>query len=120
MTKEHEKINYIEFPARDIEATKVFFSNVFGWSFTDYGPDYSAFSNAGIDGGFYKSTLSVSTASGSALVVFYSRDLERTKEKIEDTGGLIIKPIYSFPGGRRFHFTDLNGNEYAVWSDISE
>ena len=113
----HEKINYIELPARDIEAARLFFSAVFGWTFVDYGADYSAFSNAGIDGGFYKSDLRASTESGSALVVFYSNDLADTQAKIERAGGSIVKPVFSFPGGQRFHFADPNGNEYAVWSD---
>ena len=116
---EHEKINYIEFPAKNIAATKAFFSAAFGWSFVDYGPEYIAFSNAGIDGGFFKSDLTVSAVSGSALIVFYSKDLEHTQSKVESVGGSIIKPIYSFPGGRRFHFGDPNGNEYAVWSDVN-
>lgn len=116
---EHEKINYIEFPAKDIEATKKFFNSVFGWSFVDYGPEYVAFNNEGLDGGFFKSELTVSTENGSALVVFYSKEIEGTQTKIKNAGGLIIKPIFEFPGGRRFHFTDPNGNEYAVWSDIN-
>ncbi len=116
--KEHEKINYVEFPAKDIEATKAFFISAFGWTFVDYGSEYTAFSDEGLDGGFYKSDLSVSTEAGSALIVFYSKDLERTQSKIENAGGTIIKPIFSFPGGRRFHFGDPNGNEYAVWSDV--
>ncbi|MEH6579580.1 MAG: VOC family protein [Amphritea sp.] len=115
---EHEKINYLEFPAKDIEATRRFFTAVFDWSFVDYGPEYTAFSNAGIDGGFFQSELSVSTENGSALTVFYSQDLEQTQAKIETAGGEIIKPIFSFPGGRRFHFSDPNGNEFAVWSDV--
>ena len=115
---EHEKINYVEFPARNIEATKVFFTEVFGWSFEDFGPDYTAFSDEGVDGGFFKSGLSSSIEKGSALIVFYSEELEITQSKIENAGGKIKKPIFSFPGGRRFHFTDPNGNEYAVWSDI--
>ncbi len=115
----HGKINYVEFPSKDIEATKLFFSSVFGWSFVDYGPEYTAFSNEGIDGGFFKSDLFVSTENGSALIVFYSNDLEQTQTKIEADGGSIIKPIFPFPGGRRFHFSDTNGNEYAVWSDIA-
>ena len=114
---EHEKINYVEFPAKDIGATKAFFNSVFGWSFIDYGPEYTAFANEGLDGGFYKSNLTVSTENGSALIVFYSKALENTQLKIENAGGTIIKPIFSFPGGRRFHFSDPNGNEYAVWSD---
>src|SRR5210317_2169892 len=115
----HEKINYVEFPAKDIEATKTFFANAFGWSFTDFGPEYTAFSDEGIDGGFFKSDLTVSTENGSALIVFYSKDLEETLSKIVATGGSITKPIFSFPGGRRFHFGDPNGNEYAVWSDLN-
>ena len=114
---EHEKINYIEFPSKNIKTTKDFFKKVFGWSFVDYGPTYTAFSNEGIDGGFYQSDLSSSTENGSALIVFYSEDLEQTKLKIESAGGTINKPIFSFPGGHRFHFTDPNGNEFAVWSD---
>ena len=116
---EHEKINYVEFPAKDIEATKAFFTAVFGWSFVDYGPEYTAFSNEGIDGGFFKSNLTVSPENGSALIVFYSKTLEQTQSKIEKSGGSISKPIFAFPGGRRFHFQDPNGNEYAVWSDIA-
>ena len=114
---EHEKINYVEFPARDIDAVKAFFTTVFGWSFVDYGPEYTAFAGEGLDGGFYRSQLSVSAEKGSALIVFYSSALEKTQQKIEEAGGSIIKPIFSFPGGRRFHFCDPNGNEYAVWSD---
>ena len=116
---EHEKINYVEFPAKIIEATKNFFTAVFNWSFVDYGPEYTAFSNEGLDGGFFKSDLTVSTKTGSALIIFYSNDLEKTQSKIESAGGSIIRPIFSFPGGRRFHFSDPNGNEYAVWSDIN-
>jgi predicted enzyme related to lactoylglutathione lyase len=113
----HEKINYVELPAKDMEATKAFFTKVFGWEFTDYGPDYTAFANEGLDGGFFKSDLSASTDTGSALIIFYSSNLEQTQSKIENAGGTIIKPIFSFPGGRRFHFDDPNGNEFAVWSD---
>ena len=114
---QHEKINYVEFPARDIQATKDFFKQAFGWSFQDFGPEYTAFSNQGIDGGFFKSELSSSTDNGAALIVFYSQDLEATQDKIEKANGLIIKPIFTFPGGRRFHFAEPSGNEFAVWSD---
>ena len=102
----HEKINYVEFPSKDIEVTKEFFTSVFGWSFVDYGPEYAAFSNAGIDGGFFKSDLTSSSEKGGALFVFYSKELEKTQSKIEDAGGSLLKPIYPFPDGRRFHFTD--------------
>jgi len=115
---EHEKINYVEYPAKDIDKTKAFFSKAFGWSFVDYGPEYTAFSNEGLDGGFFKSDINSTTKNGAALVVFYSKELEQTQSKIENAGGAVIEPIFTFPGGRRFHFTDPNGNEYAVWSDV--
>ena len=118
MNDNHEKINYVELPARDITAVKKFFSAVFGWSFTDYGLEYAAFTDAGLEGGFYQSPLCSSTENGAALIVFYSKTLEATMEKITRNGGKIIKPIFEFPGGRRFHFSDCCDNEYAVWSNI--
>ena len=114
---QHEKINYVEFPASDIPATKTFFGAVFNWSFIDYGDEYTAFENAGIDGGFFKSELSCTTKNGSALIVFYSDNLEETMAKITKANGQIVQTIFAFPGGRRFHFSDPNGNEFAVWSD---
>lgn len=113
----HEKLNYVEFPCSDLQATKAFFEEAFAWTFTDYGPDYTAFSGQGLDGGFFKADRRSSTADGAALLVFYSNDLERTLSKVSEAGGTIIKPIFSFPGGRRFHFTEPSGNEFAVWSD---
>lgn len=111
------KISYIEFPAKDIEATKAFFSAVFEWSFTDYGPEYTVIMNAAVNGGFYKSEQTSSVATGGALIVIFCKALKETQQKIEQAGGSIIKPTFAFPGGYRFHFTDPNGNEYAVWSD---
>ena len=114
---QHEKINYVEFPAKDLAGTKTFFQSVFGWSFVDYGPEYTAFENQGLDGGFFPSDLASSPQKGAALIVFYSDQLEDTLAKVEKAGGSIVRPIYSFPGGRRFHFTEPSGNEFAVWSE---
>jgi predicted enzyme related to lactoylglutathione lyase len=115
---EHLKLSYVEFPAKNLPATKAFFKTVFQWSFKDYGPEYSSFSNAGLEGGFYKSDLASSTETGAALIVFYSKTLEATQREIEKAGGEIVKRTFSFPGGRRFHFVEPSGNEFAVWSDI--
>lgn len=111
------KIDYVELPCRDLQATKAFFSTAFDWRFVDYGPQYAAFEDAGLDGGFFQSPLVAKTATGSALVVLYSNDLAATLERVQAAGGVIVKPIFSFPGGRRFQFTDPSGNEFAVWSD---
>lgn len=113
----HEKLNYVEFPTIDPDATKAFFQSAFGWHFDDYGPDYCAFSGQGLDGGFYRSALAARQNTGSALLVFYSARLEETQAKVEAAGGIITTPIFAFPGGRRFHFTEPSGNEFAVWSD---
>ena len=112
----HGKIDYVEYPARDIAATKRFFEQAFGWAFEDYGPDYAAFSDEGLDGGFFRSEAAARTDRASALIVFYSDDLEGTLSKVVAAGGEIVKPIFSFPGGRRFHFTEPSGNELAAWS----
>lgn len=113
----HEKLNYVEFAARDLLATKTFFSTVFGWEFVDYGPDYTVFSNQGLDGGFFKADLSNQTNNGGALLIFYSMDIQSTLQKVIDNSGTIIKPLFDFPGGCRFHFTEPSGNEFAVWSE---
>ena len=113
---EHEKINYVEFPAEDLEVVKLFYSQVFGWKFEDFGPDYVGIVDGGLGGGFYRAKLKSTTATGGALVVIYSENLEQTQQKIVDAGGKIVKDIFSFPGGSRFHFSDPNGNELAVWS----
>jgi hypothetical protein len=112
----HHKINYIEFASTDVARSKAFYSTVFGWSFQDYGPDYASFSAAsgGIDGGFAKGEAS---KSGGPLVVLYSSDLKATEEAIVAAGGNITVPVFAFPGGRRFHFSDGAGNVLAVWSE---
>ncbi|MEP2775980.1 MAG: VOC family protein [Luteolibacter sp.] len=113
----HEKINYVEFHSSDLSRTKRFFGDVFGWEFQDYGSEYVAFSGAGLDGGFFLSDKSSSSQEGAVLIVFSSERLEETLFKIEAAGGQIIKQVFDFPGGRRFHFSDPAGNEFAVWSD---
>ncbi|WP_410000046.1 VOC family protein [Membranihabitans marinus] len=107
-------INYIEFKANDLEAVKSFYSTVFGWTFTDYGPDYTAFSNSGMEGGFEKRDEEIVN---SVLVVLYHEDLKKTIEKVAKAGGEITEDIFSFPGGQRFQFKDPAGNELAVWTE---
>ncbi|MEM0911746.1 MAG: VOC family protein [Pseudomonadota bacterium] len=117
---EHKKLNYVEFAAHDLEATKAFFNTVFNWEFVDYGPEYTSFSNQGLDGGFYKAEMASTTKNGGALLVFYSKDIESTLEEVKKAGGEIIEDIFDFPGGCRFHFKEPSGNEFAVWSESRE
>ncbi len=108
------RIDYIEFPAIDVAKTKVFYTGLFGWKFTDYGPDYTSFEDGRIAGGFFRRDA---VAAGGPLVVMYSADLAGMQAKVPAAGGAITKEIFSFPGGRRFHFTDPSGNELSIWSD---
>jgi predicted enzyme related to lactoylglutathione lyase len=108
----HAQIQYVEFLSKNLEVIKNFYATCMGWRFTDYGPDYTAFEGDYVDGGFTTGT----PVKGSVLIILYSDDLVATKEAVMQAGGIIVQDIFSFPGGKRFHFTDPDGNELAVWS----
>lgn len=114
MTRQETRIDYVEIPVTDIENTKAFFNALFGWEFQDWGPDYASFNDGRLDGGLRRSE-EPAPASG-VLLVFYSDDLERDVERVEALGATISQPIFEFPGGRRFHFVDPAGTEFAMWS----
>lgn len=108
----HEQIQYVEFLTQDLSRAKKFYSESFSWKFTDYGPEYTAFEGVYVDGGF----TTGQPVRGSILIVLYSDELEATRDKVIRAGGIIVKDIFPFPGGRRFQFTDPDGYELAVWS----
>lgn len=111
----HHAIDYIEFPVLDMNATKAFYGTAFGWRFTDYGPDYAGIQGPHGEVGGLRRVAEVRT--GGALVVLFSSDLTASVQAVRSAGGAITKEPFAFPGGRRFHFTDPNGHELAVWSD---
>jgi predicted enzyme related to lactoylglutathione lyase len=113
----NHKINYIEFASTDIGQTKQFYSSVFGWTFEDWGPEYVSFAGAGIDGGFRKGAVKDEGHEDGPLVILYATDLEATGQAIVAAGGAITLPVFEFPGGRRFHFSDGAGNLLGVWSE---
>lgn len=114
------RIDYIEFVVGDIARAREFYGKAFGWSFKDYGPGYCEFNDGRLTGGFAlrgESGRDDHPAAGGALVVLFASDLDETQRRVEEAGATIVKPAFSFPGGRRFHFTDPDGYELAVWSD---
>jgi predicted enzyme related to lactoylglutathione lyase len=113
-TEHNRRIDYIEFAVRSVPDAKRFYGSAFGWSFEDYGPDYASFADGRLSGGF---RTEATVLTGGPLVVIYATDLEAMERRVIQAGGTIVRPIFSFPGGRRFHFTDPSGNELAVWSD---
>ncbi len=114
MDIQDSQINYVEFKAKDLEKIKEFYTSSFDWTFIDYGPTYTAFSNSGLEGGFEKTDIEVVNG---AIIVLYHKNLDLIKSRILGAGEKITKDIFSFPGGRRFHFADPSENELAVWSD---
>ncbi len=112
ISQENDCIDYIEFGVSDIARTKAFYASAFGWTFTDYGENYCEFTDGRIKGGF---EVVSDVKTGGALVVLYHNDLETAQANVIAAGGNITKPIFQFPGGERFQFTDPNGHELAVW-----
>ncbi len=110
-------VDYVETPSRDLPQTKAFFTALLGWRFSEYGPDCLAFEDGRLNGGFYRSDKVSSYAAGSSLIVIYTERLEELRDRAKALGGTITRDIFSFPGGRRFHFTEPGGSEFAIWSD---
>ena len=109
----NHRIDNIEFNVSDIARSKAFYGEVFGWTFTDYGPGYSEFNDGRLRGGF---TTDGPVRAGGPLVILYADDLEATQARVEKAGAAISTPAFDFPGGRRFHFRDPDGYELAVWT----
>jgi predicted enzyme related to lactoylglutathione lyase len=107
------QIDNIELNVADIARSKEFYGKAFGWSFTDYGPTYCEFTDGRLTGGL---TTAGPVRPGGPLVILYADDLIETQARLERLGARIVKPVFSFPGGRRFHFQDPDGYELAVWS----
>ncbi|SAI73716.1 Predicted enzyme related to lactoylglutathione lyase [Bordetella ansorpii] len=107
------QIDNIEFNVSDMARSKTFYGNVFGWTFTDHGPTYTEFTDGRLTGGF---TTGEPVKPGGPLVILYADDLASTQNSLEAMGATISRPVFSFPGGRRFHFIDPDGYELAVWS----
>jgi predicted enzyme related to lactoylglutathione lyase len=117
---EHDRrIDYLEFNVPDVAAARRFYSSVFGWTFTDYGPDYAGIrhpTEAGAEVGGFNGAGAEGRGNGP-LVQLYSDDLEASVKAVTDAGGTVTEGPFGFPGGRRFHFSDLAGNVLGVWSE---
>jgi predicted enzyme related to lactoylglutathione lyase len=106
------RLNYVELPAGNIAASRAFFQAAFGWSLAEYGPDYAATVGQGCDLGLHGD---VNEAVSAPLAVIEVDDLEGALKAVEGAGGTIVRPVFAFPGGRRFHFREPSGNEMAVY-----
>ena len=117
---EHHAIDYLELTVTDLERARNFYSEAFGWRFNDYGPQYAGIQNPrGADGPEVGGLALGEEAPrpGGPFVLLYSTDLDRSVEAVERAGGRVVRGPYAFPGGRRFHFADPDGNELGVWAE---
>ena len=112
--EQDRRIDYVEFLTTNLSDTRRFYSEVFGWEFTDYGPEYTSFNDGRLRGGF---AVASKVAPGGPLIVLYAKNLADVEAGIKNHGGRIVRETFEFPGGRRFHFADPAGNELAVWSE---
>ena len=112
------RIDYVEIPVNNLRKARAFLEAMFGWAFQEWGDEYMSFNDGRLDGGM---RLDPENAPATGvLLVFYSENLERDRERVTELGGTISQDIFSFPGGRRFHFIDPVGTEFAIWSEPSE
>ncbi len=105
------RLNYVELPVREIGAARAFYEQAFGWSLTEFAPTYAATITGDTDVGLQ---ADASEATKAPLAVIEVEELEATVEAVQSAGGTIVRPIFAFPGGRRFHFLDPSGNELAA------
>jgi uncharacterized protein len=111
------QIDYVEIAVSDVAEAKRFYADVFGWTFKDHGAGYTEFSDGRLRGGLTAVTDESSSPGVGPLVIIYTLELEQLAAKIDAAGGEVTREIFSFPGGRRFHFVDPSGNLLGVWSD---
>lgn len=116
MTSTHHTIDYIEINVDDLGAARTFYERAFGWTFTDYGPNYAGIKTPDGEGEVGGLNASGSPGPGGLLLLLYSEALDASVSAVEDAGGRIVRGPYEFPGGRRFHFADPSANELGVWS----
>lgn len=109
----HLKLDYVEFQSPVLTESKTFFAKAFDWTYTDFGPDYAEIANGGINGGI----CTPDDEQDPPLVILKADDLEAAVVAVTDAGGEIVRTIFAFPGGRRFHFREPGGNVLAVWSE---
>jgi len=110
----HARVDYVEYNVADIARAKQFYGEAFGWTFTDYGPDYCDFFDGRLHGGF---TTQGPRNAGGPMIVLHAENLEDVMARVVKAGGVITREIFSFPGGKRFQFTDVDGYELGVWSE---
>lgn len=91
----------IELPSQDVAASKHLYGSVFGWTFHDFGPNYAAFSDAGVEGGFNGHE----ERTKAPLVVPETDDLEAMCASVAAAGGIITAPIFSLRSPEAAGFT---------------
>ncbi|WP_426244439.1 VOC family protein [Nocardioides sp. LHG3406-4] len=116
MTETHHTISYVELNVRDLAAARAFYEQAFGWAFNDYGPDYAGIRAPSGEGEVGGLNAEREPSPGGPLVLLFSEDLDASVAAVEAAGGQVTEGPYDYPGGRRFHFTDPDGNGLGVYA----
>ncbi len=111
------RFDYVELPATALDESARFYEAAFGWSLTRFAPTYAATTTGDTDLGLQADS---SEATKAPLAVIRVKDIEAAAAAVEAAGGEIVRPTFSFPGGRRFHFVDPGGNELAAWQTTGD
>ncbi|WNO52466.1 VOC family protein [Stakelama saccharophila] len=111
------RLNYLELPVRDVARLKQFYEQAFGWSLSQFGPDYAATTSDDVEIGL---NGDADEWTAQLLPVIEVDDIDSAVEQVTRAGGTVSRPIFAFPGGRRFHFRDPHGHELAVWTKAPE
>lgn len=116
--RDEGRVDYVEIPVTDLDKTRAFFEALYGWKFQEWGPDYYSFNDGRLDGGFRRSDEPA--PSSGVLLVFYTDDIDRDYDRVRELGATISQEPFEFPGGRRFHFVEPAGTEFAMWTSTEE
>lgn len=94
--------NYLGLAAPDLTATRSFYEDALGSTFTAYGGAYAA-----VEGGPVEIGLAAGRDPAVPLPTFETDDLEQAQADVVAAGGRITRSPFANPGGRRFRFLDV-------------
>ena len=111
------RLDYVELPTSALDESVRFYEAAFGWDMSRFGPTYAATTTGDTDVGLQADSAE---AANGPLPVIRVDDVDAAASAVEAAGGDITRPVFTFPGVRRFHFRDPSGNELAAWESAGE
>jgi uncharacterized protein len=105
---------HAEIRSADPDATRAFFSELFGWTYTDGAfPGYS-FVDTGAEGAIPTAIGPLQGGADTVLFFVGVEDVQATLAKAEQLGGKVIQPAQEVPGVTFGVFADAQGHIVGV------